>query len=235
MALEVQNRVNALAIRNEKLIHLMTWEQELPSAGRPQDLINRMVDECDLFVGLLYEQWGTPTGDFSSGFAEEFDRAASRNTKTGAPDIALFFKKPRRRAATSPSPDLGMIESFKAITSQRFLHAEIQTKADWQSALTLKLISLVSFGTDVGAIAANVQPWVGSSALSVDDLKASLIKAVGMLPEREKTVLTLYYYEGLNIQEIADILGVSPSTTGRILTKARREIRSAQKDFTLGE
>src|SRR4051794_37021061 len=61
-------------------IDLMGWEDTLPGYARPQSLINTDVDACDLFVGLLYERWGTPTGEFTSGFEEEFARASGRHT-----------------------------------------------------------------------------------------------------------------------------------------------------------
>ena len=41
----------------------------------------------------------------------------------------------------------------------------------------------------------------------VKETKEALIQAVSQMAEREKTVLTLYYYEGLTLAEIGDILG----------------------------
>lgn len=56
-------------------VDLIGWEDTLPGAGRPQALINQDVDACDLFVGMLWQRWGQATGEFSSGFEEEFERA----------------------------------------------------------------------------------------------------------------------------------------------------------------
>jgi hypothetical protein len=56
-------------------------------------LINPEVDSCDLFVGVLWQRWGQPTGIHDSGFAEEFDRARKRRLESGAPEIWIFFKK----------------------------------------------------------------------------------------------------------------------------------------------
>ena len=56
------------------------------------------------------------------------------------------------------------------------------------------------------------------------------------LPEREKIVLTLYYYEGLTLGEIGGILGVTESRVCQIHTKAVIQLRSKlaepQRDLT---
>lgn len=49
-------------------IDLLVWEDLPPEAGRPQEIINRSVDDCDVFVGMLWKRWGSPTGTYSSGF-----------------------------------------------------------------------------------------------------------------------------------------------------------------------
>ncbi len=48
--------------------------------------------------------------------------------------------------------------------------------------------------------------------------------------EREKTVLTLYYYEGLTLAEIGDILGVTESRVCQIHTKAVLQLRAKLAD-----
>src|SRR4051794_166144 len=56
-------------------VRMTGWEERPPTYGRPQGQINPMVDECDVFIGLLRRRWGSPTGSHDSGFAEEFERA----------------------------------------------------------------------------------------------------------------------------------------------------------------
>src|SRR5713101_6663312 len=54
-------------------IDLLGWEDTLPGYGRPQEQINRDLDKCQLFIGMLWERWVTPPGDqYSSGFEEEY-------------------------------------------------------------------------------------------------------------------------------------------------------------------
>lgn len=53
-----------------------------------------------------------------------------------------------------------------------------------------------------------------------------LAEAINALPEREKIVLTLYYYENLTLQEIGRVLGVTESRVCQIHTKSVIHLRS---------
>ena len=57
-------------------------------------------------------------------------------------------------------------------------------------------------------------------AYEVEEMRHILADAINRLPEREKTVLTLYYYEGLTLAEIGSILVVTESRICQIHTKA---------------
>ena len=50
------------------------------------------------------------------------------------------------------------------------------------------------------------------------------------MPERERTVLMMYYYDGLTLTEIGDVLGVTESRVCQIHTKALRQLRSKLAD-----
>ena len=64
----------------------------------------------------------------------------------------------------------------------------------------------------------------------VKETKEALVKAVSEMGDREKTVLTLYYYEGLTLAEIGDILGVTESRVCQIHTKAVLQLRAKLAD-----
>jgi hypothetical protein len=57
----------------------MGWEDTLETKGRPQELINKDLQECDYFLFILWDHWGSkPTkarGRFTSGSDEEFNIA----------------------------------------------------------------------------------------------------------------------------------------------------------------
>ena len=56
--------------------------------------------------------------------------------------------------------------------------------------------------------------------------KEILAQAIMQLGERERTVLSLYYYEGLTLAEIGEILGVTESRVCQIHTKAVLQLRA---------
>ena len=53
-------------------IELWRWETHAtPDGGRPQDVINAQLPEFDVFIGILWRRFGTPTGVAGSGTAED--------------------------------------------------------------------------------------------------------------------------------------------------------------------
>ncbi|HEY9558372.1 MAG TPA: RNA polymerase sigma factor WhiG [Acidimicrobiales bacterium] len=64
------------------------------------------------------------------------------------------------------------------------------------------------------------------AAYEVEEMREILADAISRLPEREKVVLSLYYYEGLTLAEIGSILGVTESRVCQIHTKSVIQLRS---------
>jgi RNA polymerase sigma factor for flagellar operon FliA len=64
------------------------------------------------------------------------------------------------------------------------------------------------------------------AAFEVEEMKLILTSAMNRLADREKIVLSLYYYEGLTLAEIGEILGVTESRVCQIHTKAVLQLRS---------
>ncbi|MDX3072988.1 RNA polymerase sigma factor WhiG [Streptomyces sp. NPDC088354] len=62
------------------------------------------------------------------------------------------------------------------------------------------------------------------------ELRRLLARAINTLPEREKTVVTLYYYEGLTLAEIGQVLGVTESRVSQIHTKSVLQLRAKLAD-----
>jgi RNA polymerase sigma factor for flagellar operon FliA len=62
-------------------------------------------------------------------------------------------------------------------------------------------------------------------AFEVDEMKHLLADAINRMPDRERLVLTLYYYEGLTLAEIGEVLGVTESRVCQIHTKAILQLR----------
>jgi RNA polymerase sigma factor FliA len=58
------------------------------------------------------------------------------------------------------------------------------------------------------------------------ELRDRIADAIAALPEREKLVVALYYYENLTLREIGEVLGVTESRVSQLHTKAVLRLRS---------
>lgn len=58
------------------------------------------------------------------------------------------------------------------------------------------------------------------------ELRQQLAEAIERMPEREKIVLTLYYFENLTLAQIGEVLGVTESRVSQIHTKSVLQLRS---------
>ncbi len=61
--------------------------------------------------------------------------------------------------------------------------------------------------------------------LNKTEIKEILIKAITALPEKEKIVISLYYYEDLTMREIGEIMGYTESRISQMHTKAMLRLR----------
>jgi RNA polymerase sigma factor for flagellar operon FliA len=64
-----------------------------------------------------------------------------------------------------------------------------------------------------------------SANIEIEEMKEVLAGAILNLPEKERTVLALYYYEDMTLKEIGRTLGVSESRISQIHTKAMLRLR----------
>jgi len=98
------------------------WEDTLAATGRrSQSVINREVDRCDVFVLALHRRWGQQAPDakpYSSYTEEEFHRALNRWSKTGAPEIFVFFKHVDSASMGDPGEQLKKVLEFRKSLEQ---------------------------------------------------------------------------------------------------------------------
>jgi len=69
-----------------------------------------------------------------------------------------------------------------------------------------------------------------AAGLEGNETRLMLSSAINALSEREKIVITLYYFEGLTLAEIGDVLGVTESRVCQIHTKAVGQLRNNLRD-----
>ncbi|MGD2051030.1 MAG: FliA/WhiG family RNA polymerase sigma factor [Acidimicrobiia bacterium] len=78
----------------------------------------------------------------------------------------------------------------------------------------------------VGDLMADPRAAEGAGAFEQEETRYLLVDSVNRLPDRERLVVTLYYYEGLTLAEIGKVLSVTESRVCQIHTKAVMSLRN---------
>lgn len=175
-------------------IDLHKWEETPPSFGTPQASINPLVDECDLFIGLLWQWWGTPTGKYSSGFEEEFERAKTRRKATGSPEIWLMFKNFDQSKKKDAGKQLKKVIEFRdlQIRLAEVMFKPVKDAQDWadklRSWLTPYILDFANQHPDIKqqAIAAPIS----SSTDTAVGIQSSSMGLASGLPSQLKAAST---------------------------------------------
>jgi RNA polymerase sigma factor FliA len=117
--------------------------------------------------------------------------------------------------------------------TRRELH-DVVTQISFVSVLALD--EMVSVGADRGEQVSLLDTLADNgldptSGVEGQETRGLLAAAINSLSEREKIVVTLYYFEGLTLAEIGDILGVTESRVCQIHTKAVGGLRGQLSEF----
>ena len=67
-----------------------------------------------------------------------------------------------------------------------------------------------------------------------DEIRRVIVEAINELPDSEKKILVLYYFEDLTLKEIGQVLGVTESRVSQLHTKAILRLRSRLKNSRKG-
>jgi hypothetical protein len=97
-------------------LRLLRWETHAyPAIGADgQDVINSQLGEdYDVFLGIMWKRFGTPTHRASSGTVEEFERALKRRRMSGQPELMFYFKKANSDARDDPI-QLDAVQQFRS-------------------------------------------------------------------------------------------------------------------------
>ena len=86
--------------------------------------------------------------------------------------------------------------------------------------------------SSVGDVLPDPRGTSPEAAFQVEEMKRVLADSINRLPDRERLVVTLYYYEGLTLSEIGDVLGVTESRVCQIHTKSVMSLRNRMTEPT---
>jgi hypothetical protein len=87
-------------------LELIRWETYVPPGLHPrgpQGVVEEHIPEYDIFIGIMWKRFGTPTPEFGSGTEEEFRDAYARWERTGrTPRIMFYFCQAAMAFPTDP-------------------------------------------------------------------------------------------------------------------------------------
>ena len=99
-------------------LDLVRWETHgYPGFGAdPQDVLNReLPDDIDIFIGLMWGRYGTPTSKAGSGTEEEFKRALDRFQQDSASiRIMIYFKDAPLAPSQIDLDQLARVQRFRS-------------------------------------------------------------------------------------------------------------------------
>jgi RNA polymerase sigma factor FliA len=143
-----------------------------------------------------------------------------RSVRAKAREIEAAHAKLERTMGRTPTDD--EVSSELGVSMEEFQESLLQISNSSIVALDELWAVSDASGDQVSLLDTMKDPSAVDPAreLGVSELKDRLASAISRLPEREKLVVALYYYENLTLREIGEVLGVTESRVSQLHTKA---------------
>lgn len=95
-------------------LEIIGWENVTCSIETyPQQVINKAIDEYDIFLGIFALRFGTPTPNAGAGTEEEFNIALDKYNRAEIKDICMMFKQDGFNLSEIDIDQLAAVKSFK--------------------------------------------------------------------------------------------------------------------------
>ncbi|MCC0783717.1 FliA/WhiG family RNA polymerase sigma factor [Clostridioides sp. ES-S-0108-01] len=114
--------------------------------------------------------------------------------------------------------------------SEKELH-DIESNIDMLNIVSLNYVVFEDTNETVQDVISDREEEIPENVIEEEEKLEILSKAISNLKEREKLILSLYYYEDLNLKEIGKVLGVSESRVSQLHRKSIRNLRNKIKEL----
>jgi RNA polymerase sigma factor for flagellar operon FliA len=143
-----------------------------------------------------------------------------RSVRARARDIERAIADLERKLMRAPNDD--EIASKLGVSEEEFQDSLLEISRSSIAALDELWAGPSGTGDAVSLIDTIEDPQAPQpqQAMAQTELREALSESIARLPEREKLVVTLYYYEELTLREIGEVLGVTESRVSQLHTKA---------------
>lgn len=148
-----------------------------------------------------------------------------RSVRRQARRVEEALSKLHLKLNRTPTDEEVAEEMEVTVRRLRTIYSRIST------VLFVSLERLLMVGDQAGGLSlvdtlADTKAVDPAASLEERELRSFLADAIASLPERERTAITLYYYEGLNLAEISAVVGVSQARVSQMNAKSVLQIRS---------
>ena len=120
------------------VLEVVRWETHVrPDMGRPQQIILDQIGSFDIFVGIMWQRFGSPTGVADSGTEEEFEFALASWQQTGRPRLLWYFSRAPidPPASVEAAEQLLKVAQFRKKISSAGLTGSYANDADFKEKL----------------------------------------------------------------------------------------------------
>lgn len=183
------------------------------------------IDKFDIRRGIKFETYAYTRirGAILDGL-RSLDWAPQSLRKRGREVAAAYGRLEARlgRSATDEevAEELGISTEELQQTLSRLSHANVLSLEDLIGSEDEDAVQL-------GELIADPNSPDPFEHVAIRDIRQRLAEALDLLPDREKIIISLYYYEGLTVKEIGELLGLSASRISQLHGRALMRLRGA--------
>jgi hypothetical protein len=215
-------------------LDLVRWETHAyPGIGvDAQDVINSQIpDDADIFIGIMWCRYGTPTKRFDSGTIEEFEKAKARHD--AAPNsvkMMLYFKDAPIHPSKLDPEHLIKVNQFRdSLGAEGVLYWKFQALEDFEKLLRVHL------GRQVQAIAKTVSnPGTLARPVSSSAPATSTTnKPDSVEPEEEPGMIDLLDEFEASFAQMNEVMAKMTQATdelGQRMVQRTQELNDAPRD-----
>ena len=145
---EINLIISAIAPEKGVLLDLIRWETHVhPGLGvDAQDVVNQQLPDYDIFIGIMWKRFGTPTSRAGSGTEEEYLRAFEKWKKDSKFPVLFYFSQKNITIPNSSAEleQLQKLVKFKEDLSNRGLIWEYDNPEGFGDILRPHLVMTLS-------------------------------------------------------------------------------------------
>ena len=127
-------------------LRLVRWETAVQPAigGDPQEIIgSQLAGKYEVFIGILWMHFGTPTPRFDSGTREEFEAAVAKHKEDSSSVSVMFYFKDAPRAPMDIDPEqLQKVQEFRRKYKEEGIYGTFTDTDSFKETVQIQLTRL---------------------------------------------------------------------------------------------